>query len=78
MSVAAILTKKGLNPTSLDTKATVTLEGLNITAIHLSITGAVAGITAEEFSAVTKDAEKKCLISKILNIPVTSEAHFVP
>jgi osmotically inducible protein OsmC len=77
MSVAAILTKKGLAPTSLDTKATVTLEGLSITAVHLSITGAVPGITAEEFDAVTKDAEKNCLISKILNIPISSEAHFV-
>lgn len=77
MSVAAILTKKGLTPKSLDTKAAVTLEGLNITTVHLSITGAVPGITAEEFSAVTKDAEKNCLISKILNIPVTSEAHFI-
>ena len=77
MSVAAILTKKGLNPTSLDTKATVSMEGLNITAVHLSITGVIPGINADEFSAVTTDAKKNCLISKILNIPVTSEAHLI-
>lgn len=77
MSVAAIFTKKGIKPTSLDTKASVTLEGLSITTVHLSITGAVPGITADEFTAVTKEAEKNCLISKILNIPITSEAHFV-
>jgi lipoyl-dependent peroxiredoxin len=77
MSVAAILTKKGFAPTSLDTTATVILEGLSITTVHLSITGAVPGITAEEFDAVTKEAEKNCLISKILNIPVSSESHFV-
>jgi len=77
MSVTAILSKKGLKPLSLDTNATVTLEGLNITAVHLSITGACVGITADEFAAVVKDAEKICLISKILNIPVTYEAHFV-
>ncbi len=77
MSVAAILTKKGLNPTSLDTKATVVLEGLNITTIHLAITGVVPGITADEFSIVTKEAKKNCLISKILNIPITSESYFI-
>lgn len=76
MSVAAILSKKGLNPKSLDTKATVTMKDLNITNVHLSITGDVAGITLDDFSAVTKDAEKNCLISKALKIPVTSEAHF--
>jgi len=77
MSVAAILTKKGLKPTSLDTVATVIMEGLTITTIHLSITGAVTGITADEFSVITKEAEKNCLISRVLNIPITSEAHFI-
>ena len=77
MAVGAILTEKGLNPKSLDTVATVSMEGLSITAVHLSITGSVAGISADDFTAVTKDAEKNCLISKVLSIPITSEAHFV-
>ena len=75
MAVAAILTQKGLSPASLDTEATVTMEGLSITSIQLLITGSVTGINAEDFIAVTKDAEKNCLISKILSIPVNSEAH---
>ena len=75
MAVAAILTQKGLSPTSLDTEAIVTMEGLSITSIQLLITGSVTGINAEDFIAVTKDAEKNCLISKILSIPVNSEAH---
>jgi len=77
MAVSAILTQKGLNPTSLDTEATVSMEGLSITGVHLSITGSVAGVNAEEFKTITKDAEKNCLISKVLSIPVSSEAHFV-
>ncbi|MEO8762448.1 MAG: OsmC family peroxiredoxin [Bacteroidia bacterium] len=77
MAVGAMLTQKGLNPTALDTEATVSMEGLSITGIHLSITGSVAGITADEFIAITKDAEKNCIISKVLNIPITSEAKFV-
>ncbi|MEO6306040.1 MAG: OsmC family protein [Bacteroidia bacterium] len=76
MSVSAILTQKGKNPTSLDTEATVTMENLTITGIHLNIKGVVPGITAEEFTAVTKEAEKNCVISKALGVTITSEAHF--
>ncbi|MBC7382254.1 MAG: OsmC family peroxiredoxin [Bacteroidia bacterium] len=75
MSVVATLTQKGLNPASMNTEASIIMEGLSITGIHLSITGSVAGMIAEEFKAITKEAEKNCLISKVLNIPITSEAH---
>jgi osmotically inducible protein OsmC len=74
MAVAAMLTQKNIIPTTLDTEATLTMEGLSITKIHLSITGTVPGINAEEFIAITKDAEKNCLISKVLNLPISSEA----
>ena len=77
MAVGNILSEKGLNPKSLDTEATISLEGLTITGVHLNITGSVAGITSEEFTAVTKTAEKNCIISKALSIPISSEAHFV-
>ena len=77
MAVGAILTQKGLNPISLDTEASVAMEGLSITAVHLTITGSVEGLDADEFIAITKDAEKNCLISKVLNIPISSEAHFL-
>ena len=77
MAVASGLTKKRLNPKFLDTEAILTMEGNVITAIHLAITGSVEGITAQEFTEVTKDAEKNCIISKVLNVTITSEAHFV-
>jgi lipoyl-dependent peroxiredoxin len=77
MSVSAILTQKGFNPTSLDTEATVTMEDLTIIGIHLSITGIVAGANYEEFEAATKVAEKNCIISKALGVTITSEAHFL-
>ena len=77
MAVGAILTQKGLNPISLDTEASVSMEGLSITAVHLTITGSVAGINADEFTSITKDAEKNCLISKVLSVPISSEAHFL-
>ena len=77
MAVSYMLTEKGLSPTSLNTEATLSMEGLEITGTHLSITGSVSGISADEFEAITKDAEKNCLISKVLKIPISSEAHFV-
>jgi len=75
MQVAALITNKGLMPISLETKATLTMEGLYIKSIHLSITGSVSDIKVEDFTAITKDAEKTCLISKALNVVITSEAH---
>jgi len=77
MAVSSMLTQKGFTPTSLDTEAIVSLEGLTITGIHLIISGSVAGINAAEFSAITKDAEKNCIISKALSVVITSEAHFI-
>lgn len=78
MAVSNILTEKNLNSTSLETEATLCTDGLNITRIHLSIMGCISGINSTEFAAIVKDAEKICLISKILSIPVSAEAHFIP
>ena len=77
MAVGAILTAKGLTSKSLDTEAIVSMEGLAVTGVHLVISGSVDGITADEFVAITKDAEKNCIISKVLSVPITSEATFV-
>ncbi len=77
MAVGAMLTAKGLTSKSLDTEAIVTMEGLAVTAVHLIISGSVDGITADEFIAITKDAEKNCIISKALSVPITSEATFI-
>ncbi|HNW70528.1 MAG TPA: OsmC family peroxiredoxin [Bacteroidales bacterium] len=77
MWVASLLTQKGLDPASLETQATVSLEGTDIIGIHLSISGSVKGITAEEFVALTKEAEANCIISKALKVAITSEAHYL-
>ena len=77
MAVSFALMEKGLTPIALDTEATVTMEGLDITSVHLFITGNVEGISAAEFEAVTKGAEQNCLISKALKVQITSEAVLV-
>lgn len=74
MALSLALTEKGLNPVSLDTMATLSMEGPAITAMHLSITGNVPGLSAEAFAEITKSAEKNCLISKVLNIAISSES----
>lgn len=77
MAVSFGLTGQGFNPASLDTEAIVTMDNAGITGVHLSITGNVPGISAGEFEAITKGAEKNCLISKVLNLPISSSAHLV-
>lgn len=77
LAVASMLSQKGIIPELLDTQADLTLVGKNITAIHLSINGRLDNISAEDFATITREAEKNCLISKILNIPITSEVHFI-
>ena len=76
MSVASILDKKGLTADKLDTTATLTLEGLAITTIHLSITGSVKGMDTAAFAAIVKEAEQNCIVSKALKVAITSESHF--
>ena len=63
MAVSLGLTEKGFNPTSLDTEATLLMEGVAITSIHLSITGVVPAVDVAEFEAIVSSAEKNCLIS---------------
>ena len=74
MAVSFALSEKGITAISLDTEATVTMDNAGITNVHLVITGKVEGISAADFEAITKGAEKNCLISKVLNVPVSSEA----
>lgn len=76
MAVSSMLNAKGFIAKTLNTGATLTMEGLSITGIHLNITGGAQGISAEDFATIIKDAEKNCLISKVLNIPISSEVHF--
>lgn len=77
MAVSFALTEKGLEPRALDTEATLTMEGFEISGMHLSITGTVPGISAAEFGAIVKEAEQNCLISKALRISISSDAQLL-
>lgn len=77
MAVGAQLTQRSFNPTSLDTQATLTMQGLDITGIHLSIQGSVPGLDAAEFEEIVKGAEQNCIVSKALKVPITSDANLI-
>jgi lipoyl-dependent peroxiredoxin len=77
MAVSAGLAQAGFTATDLDTVATLTLEGLDVTGIHLSIKGTVPNLTAEQFTEFANGAEKNCIISKALKVAITSDATLV-
>jgi osmotically inducible protein OsmC len=77
MAVSMILGQAGFTATSLDTTATVTLEGMAITGSHLDIKASIPNIDEAKFQEIVKAAEQNCLISKSLSIPVSSEGKLV-
>ncbi|MBI1768840.1 MAG: OsmC family protein [Bacteroidetes bacterium] len=77
MALSMILGQGGFIATSLDTVATVTLEGLSVAGVHLSVKGKVANISAQQFGDSVKAAEKNCIISKALSVPISSDAELI-
>ncbi len=77
MALGLGVSQAGFTATSLDTVATVTLEGLDITGVHLSVKGTVPNITAQQFTELVKGAEQGCIISKALKVAITSDAQLV-
>jgi lipoyl-dependent peroxiredoxin len=76
MALSAGLTKAGTPPTSLDTRADVTLvPGTGITGIHLTVVGVVPGMNAQDFAAAAEGAKVGCPVSGALAAtPITLEA----
>jgi len=78
MALSNELAKAGTPPTSLDTTAQVTFQpGQGITGIALSVTGAVPGLTADQFEEFAEGAKVGCPVSVALSaVPITLETHF--
>ncbi|CAD7941109.1 unnamed protein product [Amoebophrya sp. A120] len=67
MFLAALLTKKGLNPDAVTTTATVTLaEGPLISSIKLATEGKCSGVDAKTFEELALEAKEGCPVSKAL------------
>jgi lipoyl-dependent peroxiredoxin len=78
MAFAAALEKNGFKADRIATEAAVSLEkvgeGFGITAVHLTTTGKVPGITDEKFQEIAKAAKAGCPVSKVLNATITLDA----
>ncbi len=78
MALSHGLAQAGKPPTSVDTKAVVTLEGVTITKIELATRGVVPGLSEAEFQAFADDAKANCIVSKALAaVPITLRATLV-
>jgi len=74
MAVGAALSQAGFTPGDLDTEAILELDmvALSITAIHLELkASAIDGVSAEQFQEIAEGAKANCIISKVLNAPIT-------
>jgi osmotically inducible protein OsmC len=76
MALSGALAKAGTPPTSLDVQADVTFQpGEGITGIHLTVVGAVDGVSAEEFQSAAEGAKTGCPVSQALTgTTITLEA----
>ena len=78
MALSADLSKTGLPPESVETKATLTFEPKDgkptITKIHLECVGRVPNATAEGFAKAAEGAKANCPISRVLNTEITLDA----
>jgi len=78
MALSHGMAQAGKPPTSVDTKAVVTLEGVTITKIELATRAVVPGLSAAEFQTFAEDAKANCIVSKALAaVPITLQATLV-
>ena len=78
MALSGAIAAGGMKPESIETKASLTLEkldvGQTITRIHLDTVAKVPGATPEQFLAAAETAKRTCPISRLLNTTITLEA----
>jgi lipoyl-dependent peroxiredoxin len=78
MALSNELASAGLNPSSVATKATVTLEkvegGFAITKVHLDVDAKVPGADQARFDEIANAAKTGCPVSKVLNAEITLTA----
>ncbi len=71
MAFSAELSKAGFTPTSLKTRADLTMERVNnamtITKIQLTTEAVVPGIDEKRFQEIGEGAKKNCPVSRALN-----------
>jgi lipoyl-dependent peroxiredoxin len=79
MALSAALDQAGFVAETIATSAALTLENnpktsWTISAIHLTTTATVPGISAEKFAEVAAGAKAGCPVSRVLNAAITLDA----
>jgi osmotically inducible protein OsmC len=78
MALSAELENAGMNPETVNTVASVSLEntgdGFAITSIHLDVTAKVPGANNESFQKVANQAKVGCPVSRVLRAEITMTA----
>jgi osmotically inducible protein OsmC len=79
MALSAVLGEEGIEPESLATKCTITLDkkddGFAITKSHLQLTAKVPDASEEQFQAAAKKAKENCPVSKLFKTEITLDAN---
>lgn len=74
MKLSFVLNEAGFTPDKLETKCEITLENGSVTKSHLTVQAKVPGINKEKFDEAVTKAEKECIISRLLNTEISSDA----
>ena len=78
MAVAFGLQRAGFTADELSTEAAVSLDpdgqGFKISKSALTLRAKIPGIDQAKFDEITKDAEKNCPLSKVINAEITLDA----
>lgn len=81
MAITAELSRQGITAKRLTTEATVTLERVDnkptITAIALALKAEVPGADKNVIAAAADGAKAGCVISRVLNAPITLTTEIV-
>jgi lipoyl-dependent peroxiredoxin len=82
MALSAALEQAGFTPDTLNTAASLTLENnpqtsWTISAIHLTTTAKIPGITPEKFAEVAAGAKANCPVSRVLKASISLDATLV-
>lgn len=81
MALSHELGSKGLQPESIETKATLDFDktdaGWTVKSIHLDVAAKVPSADPAKFQSAAEGAKKNCPISRVLNTQITMAAKLV-
>lgn len=74
MQLGAYIGEAGFEVESIETTCEIDLVDKTIVTSQLTLTAKVKGITNDEFQTLVTKAEKECIISRVLNAAISTDA----